>query len=431
MTRKTPAWALVALACTTSACASEAPPPAQDAAPSTVILVATPAPEPVAAGQVRRGVGWYPDVEVDALDRVHVAYTDADTGDVLYAVAPPGSATPGLPEVIQSAGAAGAFVRLALAPGGAPVVSFHHQGDHTLRVAHRPSDLGTLHAGGGAGAQLPRAAPAADAAATGTKPTTPRWDIEDVAFGRDAGAGSALVLDARGRPHLLFSARGDRVRLARRPNDVPAFGPTARGRWHIVEVAEGPGQAPHVRHALHLRQDGSAVAAFCDFQVVHSVLRLAVEQPGRGPFLGTRATTHPPAGHEGTSVALLPRDDGQIDVVFPDLRAGVLLRGLFDPSAPGPLTSVSRIAPEDGPRVVQRAADGTLWALGRSATRGTQPSGLYLLELPGGIADRARRVLLEQGDGDNAWMDLALRPDGRPVAVWFSDETRGLKLYAP
>lgn len=403
-------------------CAQEAPIPARDANPAHIVVVAGPPSERVAAGRARLGVGWSPDVEVDTEDRVHVVWTDADRGDVLYAMAPPGSATPGPPELVEGAGAAGAFVRLALGPGSVPVVSFHRQDIHTLQVAHRPSDLAALAA---AGSRVEVPPPPGKKA-----PLGPRWSVEDVAYGRDVGAGSALVVDNHGRPHLLFNARGTHVRLARRPHDAPAFGANASGRWETAEVATGSGQTPDARNALLVLEDGTEIAAFCDHQVVASRLRVAVRAAGQMGFASLPVAPMRD-GFVGLSSALWPRADGRIDIAFTDASDRALRVRALRPTA---TTSEDALLARhvSGHAVMQRARDGTLWVLGPSSAQdGTGARELVLLEHPGGDPARARRTVLARGVSERMWIDLALRADGRPVSVWFDDELKSLKLHAP
>src|SRR5437870_2374350 len=78
----------VAAACVTlCACAPPVDITAMDAEPGVVSIVYAPsvdrAPPPLHGRLL--GAGWYPNVEVDADDRVHIAFVDADAGDVLYA----------------------------------------------------------------------------------------------------------------------------------------------------------------------------------------------------------------------------------------------------------------------------------------------------------------------------------------------------------
>ena len=86
-------------------------------------------------------------------------------------------------------------------------------------------------------------------------------------------------------------------------------------------------------------------------------------------------------------------------------------------------------------RSLSTASDGTIWALVRDPIeKRDRVPGLYLVQIPpvvAGEASKASRVLLEKGTADDPWNDLALRSDGKPIAVWFSEDAKGLKLYAP
>jgi hypothetical protein len=421
-----------------SACNRHPPIPTLEAAPGSIAVVAASPAERVAAGGAKRGVGWYPNVEVDGQDRLHIAYTDADVGDLYYAVSVEGASTFAPPELVDDQGAAGAFVRLALAPGGAPALLYHHQDEKTLRVAHRPADVPAMKA---AGAEVDDQALDPSQA----RPLASGWVSEEIAFGEQAGVGGALHVDARGRAHVLYYVGGDRVRYARRPGDVPAWGAGGVGRWDKLDVDRRAGQSPLVISDLVALADGRVVASYCDWQVVHGHLRLAVRAPdAQAPFTVTAAVERPRAGIDGASSALLPRADGKVDVGAVRLDDGAVLVGAFDPRAPAPLAERTPVAPARGPAVLRRGADGTLWILTRDARgQGDLAAGLYLVEVKGapsgaaeaperaGATDRTRRFLLEKGTQDDPWMDLALRGDGRPVALWFSEEVKGLKLYAP
>ena len=403
-------------------CTPPPPLPTKDAAAGTVVVVAAPPAERVSAGEARRGVGWYPDVEVDDDDRVHVAWTDADVGDVYYAVSAVGATIPGTPEPVEQKGAAGGFVRLALAPGGAPVISYYHQDDHTLRVAHRPKDVAAMKK---AGADVDTAAPPATAA----KQLAPGWLGEDIAFGDDAGAGSALAVDKHGRPHLLYGVKGDRVRYARRPDTVPAFGAAGVGTWEKVDVDPKSGQSPALINSLVILDDGTAVASYCDWQVVMAHLKIAVRPSSSSTFTMTPARADPHPGIDGTASAVLARTDGKVDVAAVRLDDGAVLVGAFDPKAPAPLDPRVRVAGARGPSVIRRGGD-TLWVLTRDPHDRDNP-GLFLVEVPHGDPAQAKRTQLDKGTQDDVWIDLALRKDGRPVAVWFSEDAKGLKLYSP
>ncbi len=412
---------LCGLAAAASGCRREAPIPTHEAAAGTIAVVAAPPADRVAAGEAKRGVGWYPNVAVDEQDRVHLAYTDADVGDVLYAVSPAGAVHPGAPEAVETTGAAGGFVRLALAPGGAPVVSAYHQGDHTLKVAHRPKDVAAMKLAGAVVDDEPAPVPA-------FRPGAPGWALEEIAFGDEAGAEGALAVDGQGRVHVLYTTGGDRLRYARRPVDLPAFGAGGVGHWEKIDV-DTVGPSPRVRADLRVLDDGTVVASYCDWQVVMSHWRLAVRAPGAVPFVVTPARAEPRAGFDGVASALWRGVGGALDVAAVRLDDQSLTIARFDPSAPAPLDERVRVARARGPSVMRRAPDGTVWLLTRDPHDDAAP-GLFLVELPQGDVSRARRTLLEKGTQDDAWIDLALRAGGRPVAVWFSEDGKALKLYA-
>ncbi|MCC7070528.1 MAG: hypothetical protein IT383_04340 [Deltaproteobacteria bacterium] len=415
-------FTLCGLAVAVLGCRREQPIPTQEATPGTIAVVATAPAERVAAGEAKRGVGWYPAVAVDEHDRVHLAWTDADVGDVLYAASPAGAVHPGAPEPVESVGAAGGFVRLALAPGGAPVVSYYHQGDHTLKVAHRPRDVVDMKAAGAIVDDEPAPAPAFRAGAPG-------WALEEIAFGDEAGAEGALTVDAQGRVHLLYTTGGDRLRYARRPPDVPAFGAGGVGHWEKIDV-DTVGPSPQVRADLRVLDDGTVVASYCDWQVVMSHWRLAVRAPGAVAFVITPARVEAKAGFDGVASALWRGSTGALDAAAVRLDDRSLTVARFDPTAPAPLEERARLTSARGPSVMRRAADGTVWLLTRDPHDVDAP-GLFLVEVPQGDAGKARRTRLEKGAQDDAWIDLALRAGGRPVAVWFSEDGKALKLYAP
>lgn len=425
--KASPRIALVSLApLVWVSCTREVAIPSREPEPGSVVVVAGPSPERVQAGEAKRGVGWYPDVEIDADRRVHLVWTDADIGDVMYAVSPSGATTLGEPQLVEGKGAAGAFVRLALAPGGAPIISAFNQTDHTLRVLHRPADEPTMKAAGAAIDDV--AAPAAAAV-----PTAPGWVGEDIAFGDDAGAGSALAVDKEGRVHLAYGVGGTRMRYARRPATGSAFGEKGTGHWEKLDIDAQSGQSPTIRNDIAILEDGTVVVSYCDWQVAMAHLKLAVRPPGAVTFTVQPAREKPKPGIDGPSNALLARSDGKLDVAAVRLDDASLLLGAFDPKAPAPLSERKAAAPARGASVIKRGPDNTLWLLTRdSFQKSGRVPGLYLVELPPAVSTgEPRRVLLEQGTADDPWIDLAIRADGKPVAVWFSEDAKGLKMYAP
>ncbi len=419
-------WACIAaLLCATGlACSRELPLPQVDAVTDAFATIAAPPSERVAAGDAKRGVGWYPNVRVDAQDRVHFAWTDADVGDVYYAVSAPNASTPQHVELVDAQGAAGGYVRLALAPGGTPIISYVHQDERTLRVAHRPADVATM---GAAGAQVdlaPLDATQAQARAKG-------WVTEEVAFGDEIGTAATLHVDAAGRPHVLYYARGDRLRYAGRPADRPAFGAGGVGHWERQDVDDNAGQSPILRTALSTLPDGTVVAAYANWQVVHSHLRLAARPPGAKTFTVSAAVQPARAGIEGAWVGLFVDGDA-MTVLSTRMDDGAVWLGQTSAHAPAPIEDRTKLAPAHGATAFARGAGGTWWML----TRDPQPlgdgaAGLYLVEVRSGDPKQARRTLLERGTQDDPWLDVAVRANGAPVAVWFSEDSKSLRSYAP
>jgi hypothetical protein len=378
---------LVALA--TLGCPRELPMETREPSPGAISVIAAPPQERIQAGEAKRGVGWYPDVEVDAQDRVHVAYTDADVGDVLYAASAAGATTPGTPSVVESKGAAGAFVRLALTAAGEPVISYYHQDEHTLKVA---------------------------------RSSKTSWTLEEIAFGDEAGAGSALVVDAQDNVHIAYYVKGDRLRYAKR---------NASGAWEKLDV-DRVGPSPLLITDIETLDDGTVFLSYCDWQVVMAHHKMAMRAPGTIPFKVIPSLEEPKAGIEGASSAIFKRDDGLLDVAAVSIDSGSVLVGRIDPKNPAPFSERERVARVHGPAVMKRGKDGTLWILTRDPReQAKQSRGLFLVEIPGGDVTKSRRWFLERGPQDDAWIDLALRVDGRPVAVWFSEESKALKIYAP
>jgi hypothetical protein len=421
---KTLQAALATAVLAAASCTSDPPLPALDAVPDAFSLVAQPPADRIAAGEAKRGVGWTPNVEVDGEDRVHLAWTDADVGDVIYAVSAPGASAPESAEIVDERGAAGGFVRLAVTPGGAPVISYVHQDERSFRVAHRPADVVKMKAGGATVDEAPLDAAQAQAIGKG-------WVAEEIGFGDEVGTASALHVDASGRPHVVYYVKGDRLRYARRPASVPAFGAGGVGHWEKLDVDPRAGQSPTLLTDLATLPDGTVAASYCDWQVVHGHLRVALRRPGAPQFQVLAGVEPAKAGIDGTSSGLFVHD-GKLDVAAVRLDDSSALLGAFPLDAPGPLVQRARMGPARGPTVFQRAATGTLWFLTRDPHTNAAPGpGLWLVEIPGGDVQKARRTLLEKGRQDDPWLDLALRNDGRPVAVWFSEEIKGVRMYAP
>lgn len=385
------------------------------------------------------GTGWYANIETDSRGVMHLAWTDADLGDVMYTQWEPDQPAPAPPQPVELDGAAGGYLRLALGPGDAPILSYYHQDRRVLRLAHRPADLAKMKAAGAA-LQAPLEAkpvftplvPGEKAPRQPSEGMGPGWHGEDVAFGDQVGMAGALFVDAQGRPHLTYYTKNERFRYARRPWDKDAFGPLVNGVFEKFDVDERAGGSYTMSTDLAVTKDGTVVVSYCHWNYIDSVLRIGWLAPGKSSFDVLDATKLDRIV-DGWHSMLVPVDDHQFDVFSVATGALKLFAGRLDLKAPQPFTERQAWLERPGPTVVKRAADGTLWVLTRGQgfrSLGEEP-GVWLVEIPAGDLARAKRKLLERGSQRDPWLDLALRPDGRPVAVWTSKETDSMRMFAP
>jgi hypothetical protein len=388
--------------------------PTAEAAPGAMMAISMPSASAV------RGVGWYPNVEVDSNDRIHVAFVDADAGDVHYRVTEPSGIELGPDVVVESKGAVGHYLRMAVAPGGAPVLSYGHQDDKSLHLAHRPADVAAMSA---AGAVVdPSPLPTLPSRIVENRPAQADngFVIEELVFADDAGRGSSLAIGTDGRPHVLYYTN-EMIRLARRPADVPAFGPAALGHWEKFDVDRARA-SPRTQTDLKLA-GGVAWMSYCDDAITDGRLRVARLDAG------TTSVTVLPVVDAGKSID----HQGSISTVLAteplavaswqaaDARVDVLVDG------PKGLSGVPLLRGAVGPAVARRSSTSD-FVLYR--TDGDD-AGLYLMQSPRNdptLAKRTRLGRVRQGDG---WLDLAIRSDGRPVAVWFDGTTKSAWMYAP
>ncbi len=432
---------------TSTGCPGPKTPPTSEPPPQAITIVEAAAPAVVddvartlpKKDEKRRGVGWYPNVAVTSDNRLALAWVDADRGDVRTAVtAPGGNALDGEIVSVDTDGAVGGFLRLALGPGDAPVFSYVRQDRSLLRVAWRPADRARMQAAGAAVdlAPLPPLPPAGN---TGAPVAVGAGFIaEEVGFGDQVGRGSSLVVDRQGRFALAYYAADDRLRLARRPADLPAQGPASTGVLEKRDVDAARGSI-RVLSDIVVLDDGTVVISYADDVVTDARLRVAVLGPGADRFVVARADDGPAITLDGLQSSLHPRPvpagaPRVVDVVALDKsERGVFVRA-FDVDRGAFVGERERLIDVEGSAVAARAPGG--WAV-LARVRG-EGGGVFLYLVDeqaddrGRIGRTVRRIRLGGGgDQDDAWLDVAVRPDGRPAAVWFDAEAAALRLYAP
>jgi hypothetical protein len=192
--------------------------------------------------------------------------------------------------------------------------------------------------------------------------------------------------------------------------------------------------------------DGIVLAAWCHDVVTDARLRIGVLQPAAERF-EILERKEPTSAREGAIATILPvpgeshvfdvastsESERQVFIERVDVRA-------LAATAAAPRRKLLEL---DGQAVVQARMGGGYWVLAR--VRGDD-GGVFLYQLepsppvPGTRAAatdtlQARRVRLApgqpRGTALDTHFDLAVRPDGRPVAVWFRPDLQALEVYAP
>ena len=415
-------------------CARVAPLSTTEPPPSSIVVLDAPRE---GEGE-RKGTGWYPNIEVDASSRLHVAWVDADPGDVRYAVTVPGgSALEGDVVTVDAQGAAGSFLRLALLPGGAPVLSYARQDTQIFRFAWRPSDRIVMKA---AGADVDVAPfPHLPSATTSGGPIALLTGFvgEEVGFGDQVGRGSALGVDRAGRIVLPYYSADDRLRLARRPADVAAFSVDSVGVLEKRDLDPFARSSNRVVGDVVVLDDGTVVVAYAHDVVTDARLRVAVLAPAAARATVIEDNRGDTVTIDGLQARLFPSVvDGRVvvDVVAHDKTAKAVIRRRVDVASAAFLPDRERLCDVEGITVAARHADG--WFV--LARVGGDGGGVFLYVVESVAVDdgahrlEVRRIRLGGGSRQiDSWLDLAVRKDGRPAAVWFDAEEKSLKLYAP
>ena len=405
---------------------------------SIYVLASVPSDREPAQGSSRvLGVGWYPQIEVDAENRVHLAFVDADPGDVRYAVSQPDSLDFGAAQTVEERGAVGSFLKLALLKNRFPILSYYQQDDMNLRLAHRPGDLVPMQKMG-IKVDLKawqEKAPSMDF--PGMEPAKgphygmgPQWHGEDVAYGDQVGQASDLFVDHEGRPHLLYFRKGKVAEYAVRPSGEAVFGVAASGRFDRMTLDAKAYASHSMTSDLWVDTDSTVWASYGSWEMTETRLRVATKQAQATAFNNFDVSP----GHrsvEGWHSALMPKSGNKLEVFSLATDVDELLLGELDRSAPKPMTDRKVLVNRPGPFAAARGKDGTLWVLTRGEGMSSigDEAGVWLIKIP--KQGETKRWMLESGMATDYWFDLALFADGTPIAVWFSHGIKGLKVYSP
>lgn len=407
-------------------------PPTTEPPPSTITIVAS---GRAAGDGPTKGNGWYPNIEAGQDGALHLAWVDADAGDVRYAVTAPGGSalepSPGGEAIttVDAEGAVGSFLRLALAPGDAPVLSYARQDTRIFRVAWRPADRPRMGAAGAVvdDAPFPQLV---TASTTGAPIALVAGFVgEEVGFGEQVGRGHGLVVDRQGRYAVAYYSADDRLRLARRPADVAAFASDSVG---VLEKRDLDGWARGSVRAtadLLILDDGTVIVAYPHDVATDARLRIAILRPGVDRATLIEDERGRTVMLDGLAPRLVRRSDGLVDVVTHDRLEGIVWRRELDVERAAFTETRERLVDVEGTAVIA-AAPAAWLVLARVPGEG---GGVFLYVVEGTPAARERRrIRLGAGGGQtDGWLDVAVRPDGRPAAVWFDATEQSLKLYAP
>jgi len=401
-------------------------------------LVVAPENRQPSAGTARLlGVGWYPQIEVDAQNRVHLAFVDADPGDVRYTVSKPGSLEFEKAQTVEEKGAAGSFLKLALLKNEIPILSYYHQDRKNLRLAHRPNDLKRMKALGlKVDLKNWKEKPPA-LTFPGMEPDKgpnfgmgSHWHGEDVAFGDQVGQASDLFVGDDGRSHLLYFRKGKVAEYAVRPDGEAVFGVSALGRF-ARGTMDAKAYASHsMTSDLWVADTGTVWASYGSWEMTETRLRVATKKKEADTFSNFDISP----GHrsvEGWHSTILPGKNNKLEVFSLATDIDELLWGEIDRSNPKPLTDRKVLVNRPGPFSVARDGQGTLWVLTRGEGMSSigDEAGLWLVKIP--PKGESQRWILEKGMATDYWFDLALFQDGTPIAIWFSHGIKGLKVYSP
>jgi hypothetical protein len=413
--------------------------PTNPVLPDTIHVVASvPENREPSAGIARvLVVGWYPQIEVDAQNRVHLAYVDADPGDVMYTVSAPGTLDFQAAEKVEEKGASGSFLALVLMKNELPIMSYYHQDKMELRLAYRHTDLKRMKEMGFKVDLRPWKNKAPSLQFPGMEedkgPSVgmgSHWYGEAVAYGDQIGIASDLYVDHEGRAHLVYFRKGKVAEYAVRPAGETVFGVRSLGRFARGTLDTKAYASHSMTSDIWVDPKGTVWVSYGSWEMTQTRLRLASKKRDADTFTNTDISPlHRTA--EGWHSLIFPSSDSKLEVFSLATDIDELLWGKVDRASPQPMVSRKVLVKRPGPFVAKRAPDGTLWILTRGegmASIGDEP-GLWLVKVS--MTEESERWILEPGTAIDYWFDLEFFKDNTPIAVWFSHGIKGLKMYSP
>lgn len=337
----------------------------------------------LAQGAPNGQTGWWPDVEFSTADVPHIAFCDAERGDLMYAAR---TNDQWHVETVSATGAVGKYLSLALDRNDHPAISFYDQSKKYLRYAWRESR---------------------------------RWTTERIAWGPEIGHASQLHFAQDGLPHLFYYVPSGRLVHNRR---------LAASQWHAVTVAEAAGGFSS-RIGVQERADGFWLS-FVDWNFRDTALLLATPHPQEGH------TLHRVSGQKGPgwrSFIASPVDSPPA-VIYSESNTGHLKLAVAAPKQP--TTQGSRAPTHWNTRILLRHVGNFSGSLLPSGGWVIAYEDIFEKRLGQGVVKMLRfehgvysKFQIDNEIGTGEYLDIAVNSKGAALVAYYADSIKGLRLY--
>lgn len=316
--------------------------------------------------------GWWPDVVFDAQDVPHIAYCDAERGDLVYATR---EGSQWQRTIVEERGAVGKYVSLAVNSKGEPGIAFYDQTQKYLRYAWRREG---------------------------------NWQTERVAWGLEIGHGSVLHYDTNDVAHLFYYVPSGRlVHNVRTPD----------GKWQASTLTPAVGGFS-ARLSLVDRPEGYWLS-FVNWGFKDTTLMLA-EKPNDGTL-----TLH-----------TIAEDDGpgwRSFVVFekgpkPTLLFSESLKERIKIARPTKNGWDNRLLIRRAGNFAGAALPSGGWVIAyEDIFWGNAGNGLVkYLRYEGGVFTK---VEVDSDAPAGEYIDVAVNSKGELLIAYYADRVKGLKIY--